>query len=403
MKQLVLFLALILFIFPVAAVELDIYSENAILYNIDEDKILYEKNSSEIVAIASLTKIMTGIVAIENISSLDEEVTLINSDFATLVENNASVAGFRVGQKLTYRDLLYGLLLPSGADAAQALTRLIAGGRDNFVKLMNEKALDLGMEATHFTNETGLDEEGQTSTVKDVAIMLKYALANPTLKEIMMTPSYRLSDGSRTVYSTVYNSVHSLNQDLDYILGGKTGTTSKAGRCLASFAEIDGVDFLLVTVRAPQGKTPLNVVDAQTIYNYFITNYINVSLISQDEVFLSLPTEDATLKEVSFKAPEEIKKFVPKGYNQEDVKFSYEGIDTIPFNMKTGSKLGTLSIYFQDEKIKDYAIILDTALTLDIGAFVMHHPGIIIGSIVLFLIVILVIIRFATRRKRKKM
>lgn len=402
MKQLVIFLSLFLFIFPAFAVELDIYSENAVLYNLDEDKILYEKNSSEVVAIASLTKIMTGIVAIENIPSLDEEVTLINSDFATLVENNASVAGFRVGQKLTYRDLLYGLLLPSGADAAQALTRLIAGGRTNFVKLMNEKALDLGMEETHFTNETGLDEEGQTSTVKDVAIMLKYALANPTLKEILMTPSYRLSDGSRTVYSTVYNSVHSLNQDLDYILGGKTGTTSKAGRCLASFAELNGVNFLLVTVRAPQGKTALNVVDAQTIYNYFLTNYVNATLIKQDEVFLSLPTQDATLKEVSFKAPEEITKYVPIDYNQKDVRLSYDGIDTIPFNTKKGSKLGTLSIYFQDEKIKDYTIILDTALTLDIGAFVMHHLGIIIGSIILFLIIIGVIVRLATR-KRKKM
>ena len=127
MKKIVFAVILIFSVFSVKAIEFDLKSTNAILYNLDEDTILYEKNSDERVAIASLTKIMTAIVSVENIDSLDEKVTLVNKDFDTLVENNASVAGFKVNEEVTYEDLLYGLLLPSGADAAQALTRLIAG------------------------------------------------------------------------------------------------------------------------------------------------------------------------------------------------------------------------------------------------------------------------------------
>ncbi|MDE6477058.1 MAG: hypothetical protein K2L48_02580, partial [Mycoplasmoidaceae bacterium] len=190
----------------VNAVEFDLNSKNAILYNLDENEILYEKDSKEKIAIASMTKIMTAIVAIENTDNLDETVILTWTDFSGLVEANASVAGFRFGQKVTYRDLLYGLLLPSGADAAQALTRAIAGGRSNFVQMMNEKAKELNLENTYFMNEIGLDEEGHYSTVEEVAKLFQYALKNETFKEIVTTPSYTISDNSLTCRLYTYPS-----------------------------------------------------------------------------------------------------------------------------------------------------------------------------------------------------
>ena len=177
MKKIILFLCIFLFSFMnVKALSFDISSKNAILYNLDEDTILYEKNSEEEVPIASLTKIMTSIIAIENITNIDEEITLTYDDFKGLIEADASVAGFYVGENVTYRDLLYALLLPSGADAAQALTRLVGEGRDNFVQMMNDKAKELGLEHTNFVNETGLDADNHYSTVKDVATIFKYAI-----------------------------------------------------------------------------------------------------------------------------------------------------------------------------------------------------------------------------------
>ena len=188
-----LFISLFL-LTSVQALELDIHSTNAILYNTNDDKVLYEKNENERVQIASLTKIMTAIVTLDKIDNLDEKVTLVSEDLKGLLEENLVTAGFKVGQTVSYRDLLYGLLLPSGADAAKALARSIGGTEDNFVKLMNEKAKKLNLKETHFTNPIGLDDENNYSTVKDVSLMFEYALKNDDFKKIVTSSSYTTSD-----------------------------------------------------------------------------------------------------------------------------------------------------------------------------------------------------------------
>ena len=295
---------------PVQAVELEISSKNALLYNLDEQKVLYEKNADESIAIASLTKIMTSVIAVENIKSLDEKVILLHQDFEGLEEANASVAGFKYGQIVTYRDLLYGLLLPSGADAAQALTRTIAGGRKNFVSLMNEKASLLGMTHTHFVNETGLDEEGQYSTLEDVAILFHYALKNPILKEILQSDTYTISDGSIQMTSTIAKNIKRYHLNLDYILGGKTGTTYDAGLCLASIASKNGTNYMLITARAPYpANSPYHFLDAKIIYDYFIEHFQNQVVIGVGDEILSLKTKYAKEKEIKFYAKENIQKY----------------------------------------------------------------------------------------------
>ena len=163
------------------ALDFDIYSNNVILYNTKENKVVYEKNSKEKISIASLTKITTGIVAIENIKDLDEKITITNDDFKGLYEANAALAGFRVGEEVTYRDLLYGLMLPSGAEAARALERNVAGSEEAFIKLMNNKAKELKLENTHYANPTGLDDPNHYSTANDVLTVFKYALSNAIL------------------------------------------------------------------------------------------------------------------------------------------------------------------------------------------------------------------------------
>ena len=185
----ILRILLIIVIMPITsmALEFDITSQNAILYNLNDNTILYEKNKDEKISIASLTKIMTAIVAIEKIDNIDEKVIIEQEDFATLAEQNAAVAGFRIAEEVTYKDLLYGLLLPSGADAAQALMRLTAPSKEIYIQWMNEKAKELGMEHTNFINPTGLDIENHYSSVEDVATMFQYAIKNPIFKEIIQT------------------------------------------------------------------------------------------------------------------------------------------------------------------------------------------------------------------------
>ena len=169
MKKLkILFFVLVclaLTITNVNADELKISSNNAVLYNLNDDTILYEKNKDQKVSIASLTKMMTALVAIENIEDLNKKVTFVKSDYDKLIEMDATGSSLDKSKSYTYEDLLYGLILESGADCANALARLVAGNEKDFVKMMNAKAKELGMNNTSFANPIGMDDKNNYSTV----------------------------------------------------------------------------------------------------------------------------------------------------------------------------------------------------------------------------------------------
>jgi len=399
MKKIFITIFLSFFALPVYGIELDINSKNAILYNLDEGTILYEKAKDEKIAIASMTKIVTAIVSIENIENLDEQVTLTYADFAGLVEANASVAGFRVNQKLTYRDLLYGLLLPSGADAAQALTRLVGGSHDNFIVLMNDFVRKLGLENTHFENETGLDEENHYSTVYDVAQIFKYALQNPEFKKIISSSYYKTTDNLTSMQSSVSGFIKRYNLEMSYVLGGKTGTTKNAGRCLASFASENGTNYLLVTARAGTSGIPENVMDAKTIYEYFIENYENKTIIKENDIVLSLDTKYATEEKIDFLADETIIKYLEKDFDQENLIFLYDGIEILTPKIEKNTRLGQLDIIYDNKKLATLDIILESDINFSIISFMKIHYFEIIGIITFSLILIIV---FSIMRKKKK-
>lgn len=254
-----------------------LYSSNAILIRLKDNEVLMEKNSDEIIYPASLTKMMTAIVAIENLPNLNEKVKLTISMFEGLYEVHASMAGFQPDEEIKAIDLLYGAMLPSGAESCIALAVHIAGSEENFVKLMNQKAEELGMKNTHFENTTGLHNDNHYTTVKDLSALLIYALKNDTFKEIFTTficsipPTNKHSEGI-TLYSTLYRRLCELSDKniIDgKILGGKTGYTEEAGLCLASLAKVGDEEYILITTGA-EGNTrteQYNVIDALDVYN----------------------------------------------------------------------------------------------------------------------------------------
>lgn len=401
MKKIYFFLLMIILCIPsVQAIELDLYSKNAILYNLDENTVLYEKNANEKISIASMTKVMTAIVALEQIDDLDETVVLTNKDFYGLEEANASVAGFEVGQKVTYRDLLYGLLLPSGADAALALTRTTSGGRNEFIKLMNEKATTLGLKNTHFMNETGLDEEEHYSTVEDVATFFKYALKNKDFEEIIKTSSYTMSDKSFTVYGTIDKNKRRYGLKMDYLLGGKTGTTYNAGLCLASIALKDDVHYMLVTARAPYNEGPLNLYDAKTTYEYFMDNFKNQMVLEKKDELLTLKTQYAKEKTVTFYAKEEIKKYLENDFSKKTLQYEYVGTEVITPKIKKGTKLGTVTVKNEEEVFGTVDIILEQELTFSFWGYLEYHQNIVI--VITFSVVILMILLVVKRKQQRK-
>ena len=248
-------------------------SASIYMVSLDTDTVVYTYNPDERRPMASMTKIMTVIVAIENLDDLDQEITLTQEMFQGLYEQDATQAGFQPGETVRAIDLLYGAMLPSGAECCIALADTVGGSRDGFVELMNKKAQRIGMNGTHFCDTTGLHDPDHYSTVRDIAVLLRYALRNDTFREIIESPRHstgvtNIHPSGITYYSTMFKNLSDPSVTGGKILGGKTGYTSEAGLCLASFAEVYDREYILVTAGA-SGNTgsPLHVEDAVTIYN----------------------------------------------------------------------------------------------------------------------------------------
>jgi len=253
----------------------EIYSRRALLIELETGRILYRKEPAQPDYPASLTKMMTILLAIENLPDPDVKVTLPAEIFPSLYQMNASMAGFQPGDTPTVRELLYGTMLPSGAECAIALGRAVAGADEAFVAMMNARAAELGMSRTQFKNCTGLHEEGHVSTAEDMACLLTYALRLPAFRELFTTAEYTTSPTSYypagiQLRSTMFRqlSTPSLCEGRGELLGGKTGYTGEAGQCLASLAVIDGREYILITLGAGDGSLaePWHILDAQHIY-----------------------------------------------------------------------------------------------------------------------------------------
>jgi len=254
--------------------DVNLFSSNAILVNLDENQVLLDKNSEEIIYPASSTKMMTVLVAIEQIQNLQEEIVLPKNIFNDLYEENASLAGFLPNEKLTLEDLLYGSMLPSGAEASIGLAEYIAGSERKFVNLMNEKAQQLGMKNTHFMNTTGLHHREHYTTVKDMSVLLQYALTNNEFRNVYTAERYSIKPTNLhpegiTFTSRMFQNMTTSALPGGEILGGKTGYTEDAGLCLASLATVNGQEYVLVTVGAEGNPRTeqYNITDAFSVYS----------------------------------------------------------------------------------------------------------------------------------------
>lgn len=215
---------------------------SAVLIEAETGTVLYAKNADERRAMASTTKIMTAILTIEA-GDLDRDFTV--DRYAIMVEGTSM--GLREGDIVSRRDLLYGILLPSGNDAANAAAVSVAGSMKAFVAKMNEKAEALGLKNTHFATPSGLDADGHYTTARDLANLTAYAMKNELFREIVSCKSKRLEFGNPPYSRMLYNSNKMLSR-YDGAIGVKTGFTDNARRCLVSAAERNGVTLIAVTL-----------------------------------------------------------------------------------------------------------------------------------------------------------
>ena len=253
----------------------EIHSTCAILLDRASGQILFSRDADRSTYPASLTKLMTAVLGLELHQNMDSIVTITEEMLEGLTEANASVAGFTLGEEVPYIDVLHGLLLPSGADAANAVALTCAGSIEEFVTLMNEKAQELGMENTTFTNVHGLHDVKMRTTASDMAKLFDYALNFDTFRSIIgksfyTTSSTNMHPDGITFYSTMFSMLEETElSNHAVIMGGKTGTTTPAGQCLASYCVIDEREFILVTLGAfgYTSEEYFNVDDAVTLYS----------------------------------------------------------------------------------------------------------------------------------------
>jgi len=349
---------------------LELNSKYAYVYNIEEDKVMYELDSNKQIKVASLTKIMTAIIAIENNSNLEKEVTMINSDFKDMYEY--AVAGFDVGDKVTIKDLLYGVLLPSGSDAVNAVVRVTSDTEEDFIKLMNDKVNELGLNNTYFSNPIGKDEENYSS-MHDMAKILEYALNNEVFKEIFMTSVYKIND---------LELKGPLSRTTSKLVGGaKTGFTYDAMYCLASFSEEDNFNYIVVTAYAPSYKGVIE--DHANIYDYYFNNYgyhdynvnFNINIKNGKEEYYNINL-DTNL-------------YLENNYNKELLTYKYEGVEEINKDIKKGNKLGIVSIYYDNQLLEEKEVYLNKEIEYK------NYIWVILPVILILFLIILI-------RKKKK-
>lgn len=223
----------------------------ALLMNAGTHEVVAYKNANARMYPASLTKIMTLIVAVENIEDLSDTVKITDDMVFPMIERDASRAGFLPDETPTLEDVLYGMILSSGADAALAVAEYVAGSEEAFVELMNMKAGELGLKSTHFTNVVGLHDKEHYSTATDMALILEYAIQNETCRKIISAYEYKVPPTEQNpeglTFTSIFFSRMYGNEMPDVtIQGGKTGFTVKAKNCMGSFAEINGETYILI-------------------------------------------------------------------------------------------------------------------------------------------------------------
>lgn len=286
---------------------LDISAPSALLMDYNTGRILYEKNINEKMYPASLTKVLTAIVVLEN-SDLEQKAT-VSYDSVMNIPYGYVTANLQVDEELTVEQLLYVLMVGSSNDAAVVLAENIAGSVENFSEMMNEKAKEIGCTNTHFVNPNGEHNENHYTTAYDLALIAKYAMQNETFRKLVSTTSYKLPATNKydkdDRFFTTTNSLLIVNNNdrLDnyyykYAIGIKTGFTTPAGNCLIAAANKNDLELITVILGAGQTNDGLSAryLDTISLFNYGYSNFALKEVTSQGSIIQTTSIKGATRK-----------------------------------------------------------------------------------------------------------
>lgn len=417
-----------------------IHSGSAITIDVGSDRVLYEKNADNIMFPASTTKIMTALLTLEHLD-LSKSITVPPD---AVLPGGASLY-LVPGEVIKAEDLLYGLMVKSGNDAAYVLGLSIAGSEDNFVSMMNEKAKQLGCQNTHFMNPHGLHDPQHYTSARDLSIIAKAALEIPKFREVVNTANYDIvTTGGKIPKRSLLNTnkflwdtntmiqvdQKSIPIKLDYVHGVKTGTTTEARRCLVSLAKKDGIEVLNVIMKA---ETPMEYQDSSVLFHYVFNNYSIVPLVKKDEIIgeknLLLvtaplqykahedysilvhtpvtPAESATRAEETEKeSSRESANYFRETSLTEQIKTNFVMKENVQLPIREGDEIGQYQIFLDGEATKQIPVYaansIDSILTEEYLMSHMGSPRIIVPAVILIVVLIAIILLLTKLFKKQK-
>ncbi len=398
--------------------DVDLYSEAYMLVNLDDDSypVVAEKNQDEKLYPASLTKIVTAILTINNVSSTSEMVTMSSEAYNVLLGSGAQVAGIEMGDEISVLDLLYLSMVFSACDACEMLAEYVGGTRDNFIAMMNEYASSLGCQNTHFTNPTGLHDDDHYTTVSDMAAITLDALKNETFTKIAYTTEYEYN--GRTYLNTNLMLLPGyVSYYYKYAQGIKTGSTTEAGYCVITEASKNGYDYLAVVMDAPRIDynddgyiEKCSFIDAASLFDWAFNQLKYTTLFEKGELIDEVPVKNGKNADtVQLVTAEAINEIVPASLDKSAVIIEVKDKpDELSAPIDAGDKICTADIIYGDEVILTMDLVagedieLSTFLTVINAVKTFFSYTVVKIIIVAFIILIIIYILLVYRNYKKK-
>lgn len=357
--------------------DVELYSKAYMLINLDDDSypVVAQKNQDEKMYPASLTKIVTAMVTLNNVKDLQQEVTVSENAFNILLGTGAQVAGLKIGDKATVEQLLYLTMVHSACDATEVLAEFVGGTRENFVKMMNDYAASLGCTNTNFVNPDGLHDDNHYTTASDLAKITLNALKNSTFTKIAYTVEYEFN-GQNYYNTNLMLRRGYLSYYYEYAKGIKTGSTSEAGYCVITTASKDGYNYLAIVLGAPvidynhDGYVEkCSFIDAATLFKWAFNSLKYSTIMEQNEVVDEVAVKNGkdadTLRLVAGK---DVTAIVPNGLDRSNVVIKVKDKpEVVNAPIEKGDPVCTADIIYAEQVVAQVQLV--AADTVELSTF----------------------------------
>ena len=398
----------------------ELQADSALMINLEYDQIVVEKNIHKRRSPASLTKIMTFIVTSEKIKNPETEYVTISKDIFDQMQKDepeSSISNLKDGDRLSILQLLYCMMVASGNDAAMVLANYVGQGSiENFVELMNQKALDIGCNNTHFTNPHGLYNESHYSTAMDMYLMSRYAMDLPHFKEIVSTVEYDVFQDSRPKLINTNKLINPNSGEkyyYKYAKGIKTGQHNQAGRCLASYAKKDSLSYICIILGTPKKdhegekiEENIAIIETKNLYTWAFNELSLTLLTSSRNPINQIKLNLAWKKDKLLLYPEkDINIFLPKNIDKNEIRSSFNLPESISATIEKNQIIGNVDFFYKDAFLLNNNLVshdnVKKSMIMIIINFLSSGPFL-VSVAAISLVILLYVLATLNRNLRKK-